>query len=201
MRNIYKYIIAIVIGVFVGVITLIGQKYLPINFNFLANSGAIWLIPAFLLSCYFNLEKKESIFISTICLLSCVFGYYIFESIVNNHSFQINNLMVVWIMCAIIGGIVIGLGTYFFNNEKGILKKISSNLLPAIFVSEELNKIIHIDGYKHMIPATIIVTCIGLILYFIINKKESLHRNNIITFAILCILGLVFYEFIFWITL
>ena len=59
MRNIYKYIIAIVIGIFVGVITLIGQKYLPINFNFLANPGAIWLIPAFLLSCYFNLEKKN----------------------------------------------------------------------------------------------------------------------------------------------
>ena len=109
--------------------------------------------------------------------------------------------MVVWIICAIIGGIGIGLGTYFFNNEKGILKKISSNLLPAIFVSEGLNKIIHIDGYKHMIHATIIVTCIGLILYFIINKKESLHRNNIITFAILCILGLIFYELIFQITL
>lgn len=201
MRNIYKYIIAIVIGIFVGIITLIGQKYLPINFNFLANSGAIWLIPSFLLSGYFNLGKKESIFISTICLLSCVFGYYIFESIVNSHSFQINNLMVVWIICAIIGGIVIGLGTYFFNNEKGILKKISSNLLPAIFVSEGLNKIIHIDGYKHMIPATIIVTCIGLVLYFIINKKESLHRNNAITFAILCILGLIFYELIFQITL
>ena len=78
----------------------------------------------FFIKLLFQFRKKESIFISTICLLSCVFGYYIFESIVNNHSFQINNLMIVWIVCAIIGGIVIGLGTYFFNNEKGILKKL-----------------------------------------------------------------------------
>lgn len=108
--------------------------------------------------------------------------------------------MLVWILCAIIGGIIIGLATYFFNNKNGILKHFSSNLLPAVFASEGLNKIIHIDGYRHMIPATIMVTCIGLILYFIINKKDSFCRNSIITFLILIILGLAFYEVIFQIT-
>lgn len=201
MRNFYKYIIAIVIGTLVGIITLIGQKYLPINFNFLANSGAIWLIPAFLISCYFNLRKKQSIYISIICLLSCVLGYYIFESTFNSHSFLISRLMVIWILCAIVGGVIIGFGAYFFNNDKALLKKISSNLLPAVFISEGINKLIHINSYKHMIPAIIMIICIGLLLYFFINKKDILKRQNIITFVSLCILGICFYEFIFRITL
>ncbi len=38
MKN-RKYIITIIIGTLVGILTLIGQKYLPINLNFLANSA------------------------------------------------------------------------------------------------------------------------------------------------------------------
>lgn len=43
-------VVSYILGLVVGVLTLIGQKYLPMNLNFLANSGAVWLIPAFLLS-------------------------------------------------------------------------------------------------------------------------------------------------------
>ena len=178
MKKLYKYLIAIIVGFFVGLITIIGQKYLPINFNFLANSGAIWLIAPLFLSHHLKLNKKESILISIICLLFCVFGYYLFESIINNHHFQISNLMIVWIICALISGIIIGLGTYFLNYKSGILKACASNLLPAIFVAEGLNKFIHIDGYKHMIPAIIIVTCIGIVLYLLINRKESFQKYN-----------------------
>ena len=48
MKTIKNFMISILIGLTVGVITVIGQKYLPINLNFLANSGAIWLIPTFI---------------------------------------------------------------------------------------------------------------------------------------------------------
>lgn len=53
MESTRKYFLAIILGMVVGVLTLIGQKYLPMNLNFLANSGAVWLIPAFLIS-YFE---------------------------------------------------------------------------------------------------------------------------------------------------
>ena len=50
MKTSRNYTVAIILGIFVGGLTLIGQKYLPINFNFLANSGAVWLVPAFFVS-------------------------------------------------------------------------------------------------------------------------------------------------------
>lgn len=38
------------LGLLVGILTVIGQAYLPGNFNSIANSGAIWLIPAYFIS-------------------------------------------------------------------------------------------------------------------------------------------------------
>ena len=84
-----KYTIGIILGIVVGILTVIGQKYLSIEFNFLANSGAIWLIPAFLTSYYGKLNKGHSATVCIICLLCCVYGYYGFEAVINRHSFTI----------------------------------------------------------------------------------------------------------------
>ena len=87
MKYAKKYTLAIIIGIVVGMLTLVGQKFLPINLNFLANSGAIWLIPAFLLS-YFEKENRlHSIVTTIVCLLGCVYSYYIFEAVLNHHAF------------------------------------------------------------------------------------------------------------------
>lgn len=201
MKSIYKFIVSISIGLIVGIITVIGQKYLPINLNFLANSGAIWLIPAYLLSYYFKSNKLNSILVSILCLISCVFCYYLFESILNNHAFFIGKYMAIWLICAIISGVILGLVIYYSNNKKIILKQFSQNLLPAVFFSEGTNKLIHLNDYNHMIPAIIIVILIGLILYLIINRKSILKINSIITFLILSCLGIIFYEIIYRITL
>ncbi len=197
MKNINKLIISIFFGLIIGIITIIGQKYLPINLNFLANSGAIWLIPAYLLSYYFKTNKLSSILVSILCLISCVFNYYLFESILNNHPLIINNHMIIWLICALIGGFIFGLGAYYSNNKENILKQISQNLLPAVFFSEGTNKLIHLKNYNHMIPAVIMVTIIGILLYLMINRKNILKRNNINTFAILSLLGIIFYETIY----
>ena len=65
MKPTKKYILAIMLGLVVGVLTLTGQKYLPMNLNFLANSGAVWLIPAFLLS-YFGKGNRLQAIVTTI---------------------------------------------------------------------------------------------------------------------------------------
>lgn len=99
-----KISIAIATGIIVGILTLIGQKYLPINLNFLANSGAIWLIPAFSLSYFFHSNLRNSISTSITCLVGCVCGYYIFEAIYNQHSFAFNRWAFFWVGHGIAGG-------------------------------------------------------------------------------------------------
>ncbi len=197
MKCTIKYLLSIFIGAGVGIITVIGQKYLPINLNFLANSGAVWLIPAYLLSYYLNLGRRDSILISICCLVFSVFGYYIFESVINHHNFHFGGLMYIWLIYALISGVIFGLGAYFANNKNGCFQYVGRNLLPATFLSEGFNKIIHIKEYSHMVPAVIMVTSIGVIMYLILNKKDAFKRNNIFLFIGLMIVGLLFYELVF----
>ena len=50
IKNVFKGIYALLLGLLIGILTVMGQKYLPDSLNSLANSGAIWLIPAFFMA-------------------------------------------------------------------------------------------------------------------------------------------------------
>lgn len=192
-----KYVIAVITGLIVGIITLIGQKYLPINMNFFANSASMWLIPTFLIPYILKTNKKSSIVLGISNLIFCVLGYYTFEAIFNNHSFELNRFMIFWLTCAIIGGTVFGLGANYSNTSKSTIKYIGMNLLPAVFVSEGLCKLIYISEYEHMIIGIILQIIIGLVLYTIINYMELLKKKNVLSFLCLTILGTLSFVIVF----
>ena len=192
-----KYILPVIIGAIVGVLTLIGQKYLPMNLNFLANSGAVWLIPAFLLS-YFNRGNKlQSIITTILSLLGCVWGYYLFEAAFNRHAFTLGGGALMWSVVALAAGIVFGLGAFFANQENSRLKYFGMNLLPAVFTAEGLDHVIHIQDYMHMVPAVIMKIVIGVILYLVINRKDVIRAKNLISYVLITALGVAAFEVLF----
>lgn len=195
-----KYSIAMFLGIVVGTLTVVGQKYLSIQFNFLANSGAIWLIPAFLISYYGKLSKGHSVAVCVVCLLCCVYGYYGFEAVMNRHSVTINFYTMIWTACAFVGGLIGGLGAYLANNGIGFWRLCGLNLLPSVFLAEGITKMIHISAYMHMLPAVIMITAIGIGLYFMMNKKHAFERLNGASLSLVTLLGLCAYEILFWIT-
>jgi len=186
-----KYIISIVIGITVGILTVIGQKYLSIHLNFLANSASMWLIPAFLIPYMLKTNKKDSIIVSIITLIFCVLGYYIFEAIFNHHAFEFSRIVKFWLMCAILGGLVFGLGANYSNTQENVIKSISMNLLPAVFISEPLYKFIHISEYGNIVIDILLQMILGLTLYYGINKKESLKAKNLFVCMVLVLLGVL----------
>lgn len=189
MKSTKKYILAVILGLIVGALTLVGQKYLPMNLNFLANSGAVWLIPAFLLS-YFGKENKlQAIATTIVCLLGCVYGYYIFEAVLNHHAFMFARGTLLWSGVALIAGAVFGLGAFFANQENSKLKYFGMNLLPAVFTAEGLDNVIHIKDYYHMVPAVIMKIIIGVILYLVINRKDAIRLMNLISYVVITALG------------
>jgi len=103
----------------------------------------------------------------------------------------------VWTVMSFISGSVFGLGAYFANNSNGILQYCGMNLLPAVFFSEGVDKLLHLADYSHMIPAVIMVICIGLLLYFIVNRKNCIKKYNLLSFAALSLLGLAGYELLY----
>lgn len=193
MNIMKKYISSLIIGLIVGVFTLAGQACLPINLNFLANSGAVWLIPAFLLSFFIKNNKLNSVLITIICLLGCVYGYYISEAICNHHSFHIAGGALMWSATAILAGSIFGMGAYFANQENSRLKYCGMNLLPAVFTAEGIYHLLHISDYLHMIPAVMMKIIIGIALYFVINRKNAIKTANLLSFGIMTILGVIAY--------
>lgn len=197
MKSMKKYILAIILGLVVGVLTLVGQKYLPMNLNFLANSGAVWLIPAFLLSYFEKGNRLQAIVTSIVCLLGCVYGYYIFEAVLNHHAFTLARGTLLWSGVALIAGAVFGSGAFFANQENSKLKYFGMNLLPAVFTAEGLDNVIHIKDYSHMVPAVIMKIIIGVILYLVINRKDVIRRKNIISYVVITALGVVAFAVLF----
>ena len=191
MKSMKKYILAVIIGLVVGVLTLIGQKYLPMNLNFLANSGAVWLIPAFLLSYFEKGNRLQSITATVVCLLGCVYGYYIFEAVLNHHTFMLAGGTLLWSVVAFIAGAVFGLGAFFANQENSKIKYFGMNLLPAVFTAEGLDNVIHIKDYSHMVPAVVMKIIIGVILYLVVNRKDVIKLKNMISYVVITAFGVV----------
>lgn len=54
-------LLSIVIGIIVGVLTILGQGVLPVNWNWLVNSGTVWLIPPFFIAALAPTKLKAAI--------------------------------------------------------------------------------------------------------------------------------------------
>jgi hypothetical protein len=196
-RNL-AYLYALLIGSVVGFLTVIGQKYLPGSLNSLANSGAVWLIPAFFVAA---LGKRlfASIALCVETLAVCVVSYYAFEAVINSHSVVFSGFAWVWLGCAFVFGAIFGTGAYFYTN-KTCYYHWGAGLLPAVFLSEGLNELIHLPDYAHMIPAIIGRIVVGIVLYVIVFRKDSLNKKALFCSGMLTLLGIFGYELIYRLT-
>lgn len=199
-KGITRWVYALLLGFFVGILTLVGQKYLPGSMNSLANSGAIWLIPAFFIAVSAR-TKLSAISLCIETLIVCVFSYYWMESILNQHSFDWgDHYFYLWLICSVIAGAIFGLGAFFYG-QKSKLYYWGASLLPAVFFAEGLNELIHLPDYIQMFPAVLGKVIIGLVLYFVIYKKTLFGKNPLLSFCVLSALGLFGYELLYRLTI
>jgi hypothetical protein len=126
---------------------------------------------------------------SVMSLVSSVLGYYISESLINKHDFTVSKYFTLWLGCAFVGGVVLGLGAYFSNMKNDILKYVGMNLLPAVFISEGMDKVIHLSEYKHMVIGVVLSIMMGIVLYFMVNRKDAFRKNNLLSVICLAIIG------------
>jgi hypothetical protein len=190
---------AFIVGLLTGILTVIGQKYLPGSLNSLANSGAVWLIPAFFVAVWAK-RLMPSIVMCVETLVVCVVAYYAFEAVVNRHSFEFGGYYFhFWLGCAVVFGAVFGAGGSLYSQRKWHYHW-GASLLPAVFLAEGLNELIHMPDYAHMIPAVIGRIVIGVALYFIIYRKDCFGRKPLISFGVLSMLGVAGFELIYRLT-
>lgn len=192
-----NYTIALFIGVAIGILTALGQKFLPDSVNNFANSGAVWLVPAFLVSYIGKYDCPASVLSSVITLLGCVIGYYGFEPVMNGHAFYLNRWMLVWVVMSFVAGAIFGMGAYLSNNSEKLWKYFGMNLLPAVFITESLSKLIHFQEYAHLLTSMVLSIVIGIVLYFVINGRQCLKGKNLLSLAVLAALGTGMFELLY----
>lgn len=188
---------SIAIGIVVGLCTVFGQKYLLGALNSLANSGAMWMIPAFYIACIYRKQWKSAL-ASVIYLLACVVTYYGYYAIFW-HYVSIGFYPLFWAGCALLFGTIFGLGANYAKYGKGFFPYLCKMLLPAIFLSEGLMELSHYNDYRHMTGAIIIWLVIGFILYIINSGKESLSKNCLLAILIMTGLGFAGYQLLYYV--
>ena len=195
-----KMILSAAIGLVVGFLTLEGQKVLSADLNFLANSAAVWMIPAYCISRYWDEQKTGSVILSIICLMGCVIGYYVTEALANGHAILANFHAFFWLACTLPGGIVAGLAGYYSRSSQNWVRYLSDDLLAAMFLSEGLIKIIHLEHYAHMIYGILIMLAIGVLMYLLNNGRKALKGKNLLALLFLTAAGLLGYQVLFVLT-
>lgn len=79
-------------------------------------------------------------------------------------------------------------------DKNDIIGDLCRNILPAIFAAEASSKLFRISDYRHMIAGACLQLRIGLALYTLINRKNVLKKENVLSFIVLLILGSVAFE-------
>lgn len=139
--------------------------------NSVANSGSVWVIPAFYIGTK-QKDKLQSILLSIVYLLMCVITYYGYCAIKWDTGFSIGFYQAVWLICAVIFGFVFGFGGYLSKKENSKIRRLCTAMLPATFISESLTFIVHFEHYSHMADVIAMWLVVGCAMYFINCKNE-----------------------------
>ncbi|WP_241395612.1 DUF6518 family protein [Clostridium beijerinckii] len=199
--NIYlHYLLSLLLGTIIGILTIFGQGQLKGNWNSLANLGTVWLVPAFFISSIAN-KKRSSITSCSLCLIGEVMGYYYFHSLLNKYNFSVDYFTLIWLGCAIAGGIIFGLAGYLWYHKDEKFHELGSALLSGVFLTDGLNMFIHIDDYRHMITVAIAEIVFGLLLIIILEKNMHERLRCCIFLIPVTILGLIGYTILYYLTI
>lgn len=199
-KNRYIYfILSVLLGTIVGILTIFGQGHLKGNWNSLANLGTVWLVPAFFISSTGH-RKISSIISCSLCLIGEVIGYYCFQSLIYNYNFLVNYFTIIWLGCAIVGGVIFGLAGYLWYHKDEKFHGLGSALLSGVFLTDGLNMFIHFNDYKHMITVPIVEIVFSLLLIIILERNMKERVRCCIFLGPIVILGLIGYMILFNLT-
>lgn len=185
-------LISILTGIIIGILTVLGQGVLPGSWNSIANSGVSWLLPAYFIGAMGSTKTKSALF-SILSLLGMVVGYYGYEMLIQNVPHSIYFILV-WTGAAIIGGTIFGIAGYLWRSGKGLKHKIGSALIGGVFITEGLDKFIHINDYRHMLDVGVVQIAIGIVLVLVLERTNKERISSLLIALLIVVLGIIGYQ-------
>ncbi|HEF5702150.1 MULTISPECIES: DUF6518 family protein [Bacillus cereus group] len=186
------FILPIIVGILVGVLTKLGQGILPGHWNSLANLGSVWLVPSFFVAS-FSYSKRTAILSGILALLGMVLGYYGYAIIFKNVSHSIYFISV-WITCAFIGGTIFGIAGFLWKDTTNPLHKLGSALIGGVFVTDGLHILLNFEDYNHMLPVGYTEVIVEIILILVLERSNANRISSFLMMVPITILGLIGYK-------
>ena len=186
------FILPIIVGILVGILTKLGQGILPGHWNSLANLGSVWLVPSFFVAS-FSYSKRTAILSGILALLGMVLGYYGYAIIFKNVSHSIYFISV-WITCAFIGGTIFGIAGFLWKDTTNPLHKLGSALIGGVFVTDGLHILLNFEDYNHMLPVGYTEVIVEIILILVLERSNANRISSFLMMVPITILGLIGYK-------
>jgi hypothetical protein len=135
-----------VAGLSIGVLTVYGQR-LPGGWSTLANSGAVWLVFAFVAGSLMRSDLAAAA-AGAGTLTGAVIGYYAAVPIVVEGAAANTRSVAIWTGTALIGGPVFGLAGRWWRRGSLAERAIALALLSGVFVAEGLNDVRYVPTVR-----------------------------------------------------
>ena len=138
-------VLVVLIGLALGVLTVLGQGVLPGNWNRIANSGAVWVAVAFAVGAFMASDRTAALAGAT-TLVGAVIGYYVTVPWLVEGAASSSRSVAIWGVTALIGGPVFGLAGRWWRMGTDDRRAIAIALLGGAFAAEGVYTLIHIAG-------------------------------------------------------
>lgn len=190
-----KIIEAIIVGIFVGLITRVAEQYFPANLKFLTETKIIWLLPAFLLAFSISSRRQtDAIIIAVITLIAINYTYYFAATIKSGNIPQISAEFLQITATSFLAGVATGLTAILGRNATNqFIRYGSASILPATFTGNGIKNILDNLNNFELTPEIGTKILGGFLLYSLIAGKNKFKRKSLLTFIALASISALIY--------
>ena len=182
-----------VAGLSIGVLTVYGQR-LPGGWSTLANSGAVWLVFAFIAGSSMGSDLTAAA-AGTGTLAGAVIGYYAAVPIVVEGASANTRSMAIWTGTAFIGGPVFGLAGRWWRRGSITKRVIALGLLSGVFVAEGLNDVRYVPTVR---SAGWVLLMVGLLVPMVLGRSWRERLLGLVAMLPVALVTLGAYQVINW---
>ena len=164
------------VGLACGALTVLGQGALPGSWNHFANSGAVWLVAAFVVGALMRSTTWAMVggFLS---LVLALLSYTIVAAVLG-YTYRFSAIAL-WSSVALVGGPVFGLSGYWWRHAANSWRTaIGSALMGGVFIAEGWYELVKIQDK----PAGWVSILIGIIMVIFLPRSWKDRRRS---FAVL----------------
>src|SRR3954464_4663785 len=186
-------VLVVAAGLALGFLTLLGQTALDGEWLALVNSGAMWLLPAFLGGAAMRSEGSAAL-AGTGLLVAAVVGYYGPVPFVVEGAAASTRSVAIWIATSLVGGPVYGVAGRWWRDGRSWQRVVALGLLGGAFVAEGLARI----AINHDPRAGAAMVVAGAAIPLLLGRSGGERVRSLLAVTPVVIVTAIAYELINW---